>query len=54
MESELNKIKRLLKAAYDHLEYCGWGDAWERECSEDLRKELNEYFFNQEDHNENY
>jgi hypothetical protein len=22
----------LLKEAYGHLEYCGWGDSWEREC----------------------
>ena len=29
-----------LKDALYHLDYCGWGDAWERECSEDLRKEL--------------
>jgi len=44
MESELDKIKKLLKAAYDHLNYCGWGDSWEHECSEGLRKELDEYF----------
>lgn len=22
----------LLKAAAAHLDYCGWGDSWEREC----------------------
>ena len=22
----------------DHLDWIGWGDSWERECSEDLRK----------------
>lgn len=44
METELEKVKRLLKDAYDHLEYCGWGDSWERECSKELREELNEYF----------
>ena len=21
--------------AMEHLDYCGWGDAWERECAED-------------------
>jgi hypothetical protein len=21
----------------EHLDYCGWGDKWERECSEELR-----------------
>jgi hypothetical protein len=46
METELDKVKRLLKEAYNHLDYCGWGDSWERECSEDLRKELDEYFSN--------
>lgn len=29
-----------LERALEHLEYCGWGDAWEREVSVDLRKEL--------------
>ena len=24
----------------EHLEYTGWGDSWERECAEELRKEL--------------
>jgi hypothetical protein len=23
-----------LKAARDHLEYCGYGDSWERECAQ--------------------
>ncbi len=22
------------------LDYCGWGDKWERECSEPLRKRI--------------
>ena len=42
--SELDKVKRLLRRAYDHLEYCGFGDQWERECSEELQNELSEYF----------
>ena len=44
METEIDNLKRLFKEAYDHLEYCNWGDLWERESSEELRKELNEYF----------
>lgn len=44
MESEIEKLKRLLWAAYEHLDYCGWGDKWEREISADLREELNEHF----------
>ncbi len=23
----------VLKAAYEHLEYCNYGDKWERECA---------------------
>jgi len=48
-ESELEKVKRLLKDAYDHLNYCGYGDAWERECSEKLQEELDSYFAESED-----
>jgi len=29
--NELLKVKELLKKAYDHLEYCGYGDTWERQ-----------------------
>lgn len=47
IETELEKVKRLLKAAYDHLNYCGYGDTWERECSEKLQKELDDYFDNE-------
>ena len=43
-ETELEKVKRLLKEAYEHLNYCGWGDNWERDCSADLQKELYDYF----------
>ena len=48
METELEKVKRLLMEAYAHLNYCGYGDSWERECSEELRKELDEYFGGQD------
>ncbi len=36
--------KALAQELYDHLDYCGWGDSWERECSEDLRKRADEAF----------
>lgn len=43
----MEKIMKTKKALYDtlvkakeHLEYCGYGDAWERECSGDLEKEI--------------
>jgi hypothetical protein len=28
-------IRDALEAAYEHLEYCGYGDSWERECAMD-------------------
>jgi hypothetical protein len=28
----------LVRELLEHLNYCGWGDRWERERSEDLRK----------------
>jgi hypothetical protein len=34
--TDAEKIKLLteaLEAAYQHLEYCGYGDSWERECA---------------------
>jgi hypothetical protein len=27
-----------------HLDYCGWGDRWEREVSEDTRKRASELY----------
>lgn len=32
-KDDLQKIIDALDLAYEHLEYCGWGDAWERECA---------------------
>jgi hypothetical protein len=32
----------LLRECKSHLEWIGYGDSYERECSEDLRNELNE------------
>ena len=29
----IESLGKALQAASDHLEYCGYGDAWERECS---------------------
>jgi uncharacterized protein (DUF1684 family) len=35
MEKELIQILLdALKSARDHLEYCGYGDSWERECAQ--------------------
>jgi len=29
----MQEMRELLQEAYDHLEYCGYGDSWERECA---------------------
>ncbi len=31
------ELRDALVAVTDHLDFCGWGDAYERECSADLR-----------------
>ena len=36
-------LKELLRKAIDHLDYCGYGDEWERECSESLQEELRQW-----------
>jgi hypothetical protein len=28
------QLERALKAASEHLDYCGYGDSWERECAQ--------------------
>lgn len=37
------QLRNLIKSLIDHLEYCGWGDKWEKECSEKLRKKVEKY-----------
>ena len=27
----------------EHLDYCGWGDVYERECSEELRERAEKF-----------
>ena len=44
MSEEIKKLKALLKRAKEHLEYCNYGDSWERECSVELQKDLDAYF----------
>ena len=33
MKKELQHILHTMKEVNDHLDYCGWGDSWERECA---------------------
>lgn len=37
LTAEREEAQRLAVDLATHLDYCGWGDAWERECSEPLR-----------------
>lgn len=34
-ESLENRLAKGLKEAVAHLDYCGYGDNWERECAND-------------------
>lgn len=36
------KLYKALKAARDHLDYCGYGDKWERECAGNLEEQIEE------------
>ena len=29
----LDEANALIVELYEHLEYCGWGDNWERQCA---------------------
>jgi len=45
MREDLPKmLAEALRDAADHLEYCGYGDRWERECARDagLPKKIEE------------
>lgn len=49
-KSKYEEVHNLLVRANEHLEYCGFGDAWERECAKasGLTKDLEEYFRREE------
>jgi len=34
VDALLAQCEEALKASWEHHEYCGWGDAWEREVAE--------------------
>ncbi len=33
------QLVQMIRDLHDHIEWCGWGDSWKRECSEPLRKD---------------
>ncbi len=42
MVTTIEKLMKALEAAQYHLEYCGYGDKWERECAEGLPEQIDE------------
>jgi acyl-CoA reductase-like NAD-dependent aldehyde dehydrogenase len=38
--ARVKQLTKALQAASDHLDYCGYGDKWEREVSEKLPKQI--------------
>jgi hypothetical protein len=42
-KAENVRLKNFIHELLDHLGYCGWGDRWEREVSEDLRKKAEKF-----------
>ena len=39
-EEIIGKLHKALQAASEHLNYCGYGDSWERECAEGLEDQI--------------
>ncbi len=37
LEREVTLLRTALQAASDHLDYCGYGDKWERECAQESK-----------------
>lgn len=35
---DIKELTEFCLELIDHLDYTGWGDSWERECSENLRE----------------
>jgi methylmalonyl-CoA mutase N-terminal domain/subunit len=35
LRAVLTQTREALSDAKDHLDYCGWGDSWERECAKE-------------------
>jgi hypothetical protein len=42
LQKQVAQLREVLQAASDHLDYCGYGDAWERECAGDLEERISE------------
>lgn len=44
MDTITKQLLDALEAAKEHLEYCGYGDKWERECAKEsgLEKQIDD------------
>ncbi len=40
LKQRVRSLEGLLRESRDHHDYCGWGDAWERECAGDLPERI--------------
>lgn len=37
LRDQIDQLRKALQAASDHLDYCGYGDRWERECAQEMK-----------------
>jgi hypothetical protein len=43
IEQHTKPLVEFIHELLEHLDYVGWGDSWERECSEELRQRAQEW-----------
>ena len=39
LKAQVNELREALQLASDHLDYCGYGDSYERECARESKLE---------------
>lgn len=42
IDQHTSPLNEFIHELLEHLDYVGWGDSWERECSEELRQRAQE------------
>lgn len=35
-DAYIERLETMYVELHGHMEYCGWGDSWERECAEEM------------------
>ena len=43
IEQHTAPLNEFIRDLLAHLDYCGWGDSWERECAEPLMQRATEW-----------